>query len=71
MVELGFIFWGKRLKLMASETLSRTDRHTTVLKLQNSFLLTFMYKKVMVEQFDKPQDYRVYILKVLVTTWKT
>ena len=56
---------------MVFETVSRINRHTTVLKLQNSFLLTFMYKKVMVEQFDKPQDYRVYILKVLVTTWKT
>ena len=35
MVELGFMFLGKRLELMAFEMESRINRRTTVLKLRN------------------------------------
>ena len=35
MIELKFMFWGKRLKLMEFEKVSRINRRTTALKLQN------------------------------------
>ena len=35
LVELGFMFWGKRLILMAIERVSHINRRTTTLKLQN------------------------------------
>ena len=41
MVELGFIFWVKRLKLMAFEMVSRINRRTTALP--RGFFKSFAY----------------------------
>ena len=45
MVELGFMFYGKILKLMAFEMVSRINRRTTALMLRNQRLLIFFVQK--------------------------
>ena len=68
MVELGFMFWGKKLKLMAFEMVSRINRHNNLKASKLKFANVFMSKKVTVEQLCKPQGYRVNFLKALITT---